>query len=1179
MEMLDEEHERLPQASTDHNVYNLGNITGHNVVIVGLYSSGNNATATVVSQMRMTFPNLRFGMLVGISGGVPVKTDNGMIRLGDIIVSKPVGEHFGAVQYDHGKARSGQFERIGAFAPPPTVLLNAAQDLAAKQARSRIDPIKTNLKRIDTNIRGLRKYKYPGIANDHLYHANYIHLKPELSCIECGCHPSQRIPRPTDKSDDDDEPSVVVHRGMIASGELVIKDAELRDKLAKAYGLLCFKMEAAGALTDFPCIIIRGISDYCDSHKNNRWHGFAAVAAAAYARQLFFYMPIDEVKRSISQTAENNIYQIKSRHEEESLQKILEWLSPTKFSAEQHDIISRKQDGTAQWFLDAPKFKNWLQGPNRTLFCPGIPGAGKTMIAAVTIDYLSSAALGNSVGISYLFCSYKAQFDQSAYNLLAALLKQLLQARPDLAAAVDELHNRHSKLGTKPSLDELMQALGKLCLSYSTTYMVIDALDECSNTNSGRSHLIQKLRELQAGGNVRLLFTSRFIPEVTEWFQSDLRLEVRASEEDVRRFVAGQISRLPNCIQCSEELKNDVQNKIIESVNGMWVLLGDLTSATRSCLQHLGFYWRVFTSILSSIKQQKKKVRVALAKLQKGSTAIDRAYKDALYRIDGQLPGHRELARRALAWITYAQRLLTTDELRHALAIELGESTLDHENLDDIDQVVSVCSGLVAVDKESNIIRLTHYTTQEYFEKVRSGWNPDAQEEIAAACLTYLSFNTFTNGSSASDEAFEQRLAENPFFNYSAHHWGRHLQPVQHSCHASELALALLCNDALVDSVIQVVSVSTYRYSNYSLRFPRQSNGLHLAARYGLSYIIQMILEQESRSSINIDAKDGYGRTPLSWAAGGGHEAVVRQLLATEKVDVDAKDTTDGQTPLSWAAGGGHEAVVRQLLATEKVDVDAKDTTDGRTPLSQAAEGGHEAVVRQLLATEKVDVDAKDTTDGQTPLWLAAEGGHEAVVQQLLATEKVDVDAKDEDGRTPLSQAARRGHEAVVRQLLATEKVDVDAKDTTDGRTPLSQAAEGGHEAVVQQLLATEKVDVDAKDTTDGRTPLSWVAEGGHEAVVRQLLATEKVDVDAKDTTDGRTPLSGAAERGHEAVVQQLLATEKVDVDAKDRDGRTPLSQAAEGGHEAVVQLLQFVTSSPSAVSPHPPSHSPESLL
>jgi nucleoside phosphorylase len=296
MEMLDEEHERLPQSPTDHNVYNLGSIADHNVVIAGLHTPGNNPAATVVTQMRMTFPNLRFGLLVGIGGGVPVKTDNGMIRLGDVVISKPSGEHSGAIQYDHGKAETGQFRRTGALTPPPAVLLNAAQDLAAKRARSRIDPVVENIKRIDTSIPGLLKYKHPGPAQDHLYRADYIHANPKLSCDECKCEPDQRVIRTTDDEEEDNQ-YVVVHRGTIASGELVIKNGILRDQLAEQYGVLCFEMEAAGALADFPCIVIRGISDYSDSHKNNQWHGYAAAVAAAYARQLFFHMPIDEVKR------------------------------------------------------------------------------------------------------------------------------------------------------------------------------------------------------------------------------------------------------------------------------------------------------------------------------------------------------------------------------------------------------------------------------------------------------------------------------------------------------------------------------------------------------------------------------------------------------------------------------------------------------------------------------------------------------------------------------------------------------------------------------------------------------------------------------------------------------------------------------------------------------------------
>ncbi|KAL7904346.1 hypothetical protein GGI35DRAFT_472426 [Trichoderma velutinum] len=282
MQMLDEEHAPLAQSPADHNVYKLGSINGHNVVIAGLPQTGNCPAATVVTQMRMTFQNLRYGLLVGIGGGVPVETDSGMIRLGHVVVSKPTGVHSGAVQYDHGKAREGYFERTGSLMPPPATLLSAAQALDVERDRMDYDPVWEDTKRFKTERPRLRRFKFPGIANDHLYQSDYNHQQMGMSCEEAGCSPEQRIERPVE---DDDECFVVVHRGTIASGELVIKDAKQRDRLAQQYGLLCFEMEAAGALADFPCMVIRGISDYCDSHKNDYWHGFAAAAAAAYARQ------------------------------------------------------------------------------------------------------------------------------------------------------------------------------------------------------------------------------------------------------------------------------------------------------------------------------------------------------------------------------------------------------------------------------------------------------------------------------------------------------------------------------------------------------------------------------------------------------------------------------------------------------------------------------------------------------------------------------------------------------------------------------------------------------------------------------------------------------------------------------------------------------------------------------
>jgi nucleoside phosphorylase len=292
LEMLDTQHERLPQPNGDENVYTLGAISSHNVVIAGLPRAGNCSAATVVTQARGTFPNLRFCLLVGIGGGVPVTTDNGMIRLGDIVVSKPAATHSGVVQYDHGKAQEGYFQRTGALAAPSALLLGAAQALAAHRARSRADPLVRNMERIDTTIRGLRKYKHPGLSRDYLYRPDYVHKIAGQSCLECGCDPAQRIQRGIEQ--DKDDPFVVVHRGTIASGELVMRSGKLRDDLAKQHDVLCFETEAAGVLTNFPCMVIRGISDYSDSHKNDEWQAYAAAAAAAYARELFIHMPINE---------------------------------------------------------------------------------------------------------------------------------------------------------------------------------------------------------------------------------------------------------------------------------------------------------------------------------------------------------------------------------------------------------------------------------------------------------------------------------------------------------------------------------------------------------------------------------------------------------------------------------------------------------------------------------------------------------------------------------------------------------------------------------------------------------------------------------------------------------------------------------------------------------------------
>jgi hypothetical protein len=250
---------------------------------------------------------------------------------------------------------------------------------------------------------------------------------------------------------------------------------------------------------------------------------------------------------------------------------IADWLSTTDFPAQQSDFIARREVGTGQWFLDSPEFTKWLCTPKETLFCPGIPGAGKTMMAAISIDHLMTIQ-SNSIGLAYIFCNYKAQAEQNTASLLVAILKQLVLARPSIAEPVSCLYEQHSTRRTRPSLEEICNTLQIVLKSFSSVHIIIDALDECSDQDGTRSRLLAKLRDLRQEADLRLMFTSRFIPDIESEFRLVPILEVRASDADVKRFVKGQIYRLPKCVRCDHKLQGFVEDKIVEAADGMLVL-------------------------------------------------------------------------------------------------------------------------------------------------------------------------------------------------------------------------------------------------------------------------------------------------------------------------------------------------------------------------------------------------------------------------------------------------------------------------------------------------------------------------------------------------------------------------------------------------------------------------------
>jgi hypothetical protein len=260
------------------------------------------------------------------------------------------------------------------------------------------------------------------------------------------------------------------------------------------------------------------------------------------------------------------------QNQDHGLQKhyeIMEWLSPDSFAAQQSDLITRKQADTGQWFLDSPEFTEWVNGTSQTLFCPGIPGAGKTMMAAITIHYLQNAIQTTEIGVAYLYCNYKRQAEQTAPHLLAAIIKQLVQDCPSIAQSLSDLYEHHRVKKTRPTLEGLSSVLQSVLTNYSKVYVVVDALDECLEQNGTRSQLLEICRDLQQQTGLRLMATSRHIPDIVEEFKDTPLVEVRASNSDLKRFVTGNVNRFAKFVRLSSDLQELVQNKIVEAADGM----------------------------------------------------------------------------------------------------------------------------------------------------------------------------------------------------------------------------------------------------------------------------------------------------------------------------------------------------------------------------------------------------------------------------------------------------------------------------------------------------------------------------------------------------------------------------------------------------------------------------------
>jgi nucleoside phosphorylase len=285
MAMLDDEHEMIPgQDPQDHNSYVLGNIHQHNVVIAGMPEGvdGLVPAATVAKDMVRSFPALRIVLLVGIGGGIPHLSKGIDIRLGDIVVGKPEKTWGGVMQYDKGKAENGGiFVLKGQLNQPPNLLLQTLTQIRARHAM---------------RASKVSDFINEAIQRNPMMEESGFALPVDCDCLYCSVcdrdieSPAADCTGVHTKRKQRKNNIPMIHYGIIASGNQVVKDAKVRDRLRDEYDALCVEMEAAGLMNEFPCLVIRGVCDYADLHKNDAWHPYAAMTAAAYAKELLLYV-------------------------------------------------------------------------------------------------------------------------------------------------------------------------------------------------------------------------------------------------------------------------------------------------------------------------------------------------------------------------------------------------------------------------------------------------------------------------------------------------------------------------------------------------------------------------------------------------------------------------------------------------------------------------------------------------------------------------------------------------------------------------------------------------------------------------------------------------------------------------------------------------------------------------
>ncbi|KAI9873035.1 MAG: hypothetical protein M1830_000904 [Pleopsidium flavum] len=789
----------------------------------------------------------------------------------------------------------------------------------------------------------------------------------------------------------------------------------------------------------------------------------------------------------------------------------LRWLSSTDPSSNHKTACKKHEPTTGDWFLRSDDFEMWKNGMNNFLWLHGKAGCGKTILCSTIIEavQLHTAAL-SGVAIAYFYFDFNDQDKQRIKEFLCSIIAQLSQSNARAAERVQGLYGRCQNGGQQPSVDSLQVCLREILEESPRTFLVLDALDECTQ----REELLDLTKEIHGWklSNLNVLATSRRELELEEVLSplSTCMISIQSAsvDRDIRLYIDNRLHSDTKLKRWSKhaDLMKEIETTLANGADGMFRWVVCQLDALQKCLK------------IDAVRKTLKTL----------PRTLDETYERILKSIDED---YQDEAFLALQWLAFSARPMRLEEIAEAVSMAGKEPPVyDPENrLSDPTDVLTICSSLVTLTtrkgernlhepEEVNELRLAHFSVKEYLISQRITGRFRIEEilanlAIAKACLTYLLYFDF-------EMVFKEVLDEYPLLRYAAQFWPEHVRAMPED--SSEPSLDSLVLRLLGSNEVHCLNwqkIYPHRetpYASVDSEFYPSTKGLASLLYYSSFFNLSKLTSSLISSGMDVNTQGERFGNALQAAACQGNETIVQLLLAAE-ADVNAQGGRYGNA-LQAAASHGNETIVQLLLAAG-ADVNAQGGLYNSALQPAAARGN--VIIVQLLLTAEADVNAQGGQYGNA-LQAAAAGRKKTIVQLLLAA-GADVNAQGGWYGNALQAAAVERSETIVQLLLAAE-ADVNTQGGYYGNA-LQAAAVAGNEIIVQLLLAAG-ADINAEDRGYG-SALQAAALRGNETIVQLLLAAG-ADINAQGGHWG-SALQAAKTEGREAVVQILLAAGAVD--------------------------------------------------